>query len=49
MWGKFLKFIFITFHVSQAFSKYKSRSTVKYFVGIIVTGAVSFLSAGWEH
>ena len=32
---------------AQTFSNYKSRDTIKYFVGITPSGAVSFLSAGW--
>ena len=32
---------------AQTFSDYKSRNTIKYLVGIIPPGAVSFLSVGW--
>ena len=31
----------------QTFSNYKSRTAIKYLVGITPSGAVSFLSAGW--
>ena len=33
---------------SQTFANYKSINTIKYLVGITPSGAVSFLSAGWN-